>query len=606
MSHNVTCGVSSDLCVQRSPMHDFQEYLRSGWGQAMMLTFAGAAAVQGLIAIWAATSRANWFIRALAIWGGVMLLVPIRLYEPAAVFAVANPLTVALIGGVMWLENRHRPQELATQPGMRFGLRDLFFLLLLVALVIVGIQSIKQPYTAHEWLSFGLWGTLVATIVSLAYACVVSRWRLLFAPLLALAVVGTARVSLGLGGPFFAERFFDCLGIGRTSVWTWMQKLFVLQIVYVELALLIIVVSVLVASSQASISHGPGRRLAGWALAALSVCGGLSLAWLYGQMFWLTPIPPAFAGGTTHYDEIAAITRHADPRSFWGSPIPPVAGIVPRSLPISGNQQSLIADLSVLVCDDNFVPFHVHDKVFRKGDVDDFRRALDHFYSFAQVIDDEAIRASKRGDYERAAELALINVHLGSMLQRGGIYAHAEAGKYCESYGYQRLTLIRRHLSPQTTRSVLAAIGRAEVQPEDRAIVLARSRAFEERALGWTMRLRNVFDGLRRGSNSWDPNTEINTFNILLQTDLAIRLYQLDHGDLPQSLDALVPGYLDAVPLDPLAEPAQPLRYRVENGQFVLYSVNSFGQDNGGVFGDRVHAMHHSTHDIDLETWLRP
>jgi hypothetical protein len=55
-----------------------------------------------------------------------------------------------------------------------------------------------------------------------------------------------------------------------------------------------------------------------------------------------------------------------------------------------------------------------------------------------------------------------------------------------------------------------------------------------------------------------------------------------------------------------LAKSPQPLRYRVEQGQFVLYSVNSFGQDNGGVFGDREHSMHHSTHDIDVETWIRP
>src|SRR5205823_2913390 len=127
------------------------------------------------------TGRVNWFIRALAVWGGVMLLVPIRVYEAAAVFAVASPLIVALVGVVNWLENRPKPRStvlpmggselwgtwqrllsllrlartslrLATvslhdQPGscntpgkeppaiarLRFGLRDLFFLMLLVA-----------------------------------------------------------------------------------------------------------------------------------------------------------------------------------------------------------------------------------------------------------------------------------------------------------------------------------------------------------------------------------------------------------------------------------------------------------------------------------------
>src|SRR2546430_16660372 len=93
-------------------MHDFQECLRID-RHAVMLTFAGTAAVQGLIAIWAATGRVNWFIRALAVWSGVMLLVPIRVYEAAAVFAVASPLTVGLVGVVNWLENRPKARSTA-------------------------------------------------------------------------------------------------------------------------------------------------------------------------------------------------------------------------------------------------------------------------------------------------------------------------------------------------------------------------------------------------------------------------------------------------------------------------------------------------------------
>jgi len=279
-----------------SPMNDLHDYLRSICSQAMMLTFAGTAAVEGLIAIWAAISRAHWFLRALAVWGGVMLLVPIRVYEPAAVFVFASPLIVAAVAGTSWLENRYghvrhrceRPltpsnfplglfdlwapaailslpiiglearrqghwwfapadflasglilvtvvaiaydcitargrrtwQRLiallrlittplslttasrdsatadpATRAQFRFGLRDLFCLMLLVALIIVGVQTIHHRYTWQEWGAFALLGALIAMIVSLAYGCVVSRWRLIFGPLLALVVAITARLS---------------------------------------------------------------------------------------------------------------------------------------------------------------------------------------------------------------------------------------------------------------------------------------------------------------------------------------------------------------------------------------------------------------------------
>jgi len=385
-----------------------------------------------------------------------------------------------------------------------------------------------------------------------------------------------------------------------------MRKLWVLETVYSELALLIIVVTALIGLSQAGISETRVRRLVSRTLAALTLFDGLSLAWLYWQMFWLTPIPPPFSDGPTHFDEIATITRHADPRWYWGSPVPPIAGNTLRTLPVAGDLPALLQELSVLLRDENFVPFRVDNKLFRKEDVDDFRRGYDHFCSFAQVIDNEAIRASAGSDYSRAAELALVNVRLGTMLRRGASDGHAEMGKYCESYGYQRITLIRDNLTPETTRTVLAAIGRAAIEPEDRVILRARGQAFGERAIGWTERLLAIFSGLEGGGQSWDPNTEVNTLNILLQTDLAIRLFHHDRGRLPESLESLVPEYLAAVPIDPLAKSGKPLRYRVENGNFVLYSVKDWGPDNGGHFGNREQAFHHSRYDVDLESWTRP
>jgi hypothetical protein len=687
-------------------MRPLNEYLHSALGQAAMLTFAGTAAVVGLVAIWAATSRLHWFARALVVWSSVMLLVPLRLYEPAAIFVFASPLIVATIAGANW---RSRPDRSASKCGsrtltscslplsladvwgpaalmallvvgfgarlprgwwlhpadflaqwvititvvsiaydcftmrgrrtrqrllslvrlattslplnpaphdtvergssskskFRFGLRDLFYLMVLAALVIVGVQTIHQRFTWQEWGAFALWGGLLAAIVSLAYGCVVSRWRLIFAPLLAAAIAVTARVKPGIGGPFFAEQFIQCVALGQASRWTGAEKLVVLEIIYSELALLVIVVLSLVALCQLEISVAPLRRLARGTLAALSVPVGLSLAWLYWQMFWLTSIPPKFAGGTNHYDRLVQISTHVDERLFWGSPIPPVAIAKPVVATMAGDKPQLLAELLLLVREANFVPLMVEERVFRLEDIEDFRRRSGPFESFAQVIDAEAVAASESGDFSRAVELAIANIRLGTMLRRGGTRGHAETGKYCESYGYQRLTILRDQLSPESMRSALAATCRAAAEKEDLAIVAARDQAFYERALGWMMRLRYVLQKLER-RESWNPDEEINTFNVLVQTDLAIRLFRHDRGRLPTSLDELVPGYLPAVPLDPYAKSKQPLIYRPQDDGFLLYSVGPFGTDNGGAFGNREKALHWSTHDLDVETWIRP
>jgi hypothetical protein len=64
------------------------------------------------------------------------------------------------------------------------------------------------------------------------------------------------------------------------------------------------------------------------------------------------------------------------------------------------------------------------------------------------------------------------------------------------------------------------------------------------------------------------------------QTALAIERFRLANGKLPEKLDELIPQFLPAVPQDPFD--GQPLRYhRLEKG-YVIYSIGSDGEDNGG------------------------
>ena len=54
-------------------------------------------------------------------------------------------------------------------------------------------------------------------------------------------------------------------------------------------------------------------------------------------------------------------------------------------------------------------------------------------------------------------------------------------------------------------------------------------------------------------------------------------------GRLPKSLGALVPDFIDAVPLDPYD--GEPLRYRTEGDAFVVYTLGKDGVDDGGELG---------------------
>jgi len=84
----------------------------------------------------------------------------------------------------------------------------------------------------------------------------------------------------------------------------------------------------------------------------------------------------------------------------------------------------------------------------------------------------------------------------------------------------------------------------------------------------------------------------------LLRTRVALERYRLDHGAWPPDLAALVPGYLDSEPLDPID--GNPLRYQPVHR--VLYSIGDNLIDEGGVSAaGRGSLGSHAEIVIDLE-----
>jgi hypothetical protein len=80
-------------------------------------------------------------------------------------------------------------------------------------------------------------------------------------------------------------------------------------------------------------------------------------------------------------------------------------------------------------------------------------------------------------------------------------------------------------------------------------------------------------------AGSTAANTE--TERQLALAAIALKRFQLRHGQLPSGLGALVPEFLPTVPYDYMS--AKPLTYRLKpDGSYVLYSVGEDGKDDGG------------------------
>ncbi len=64
------------------------------------------------------------------------------------------------------------------------------------------------------------------------------------------------------------------------------------------------------------------------------------------------------------------------------------------------------------------------------------------------------------------------------------------------------------------------------------------------------------------------------------ETALAVERYRLKHNMLPDSLEQLVPEFLESVPIDPFDE--KPLKYRKDGASFYVYSIGHNLTDDGG------------------------
>ena len=68
-----------------------------------------------------------------------------------------------------------------------------------------------------------------------------------------------------------------------------------------------------------------------------------------------------------------------------------------------------------------------------------------------------------------------------------------------------------------------------------------------------------------------------------LETLLALQAYRRDHGTYPESLEALIPTYLESLPIDPCDPTGRPIRYRRDSTNSAsVWNIGLDGQDDDG------------------------
>src|SRR5438874_10700277 len=181
---------------------------------------------------------------------------------------------------------------------------------------------------------------------------------------------------------------------------------------------------------------------------------------------------------------------------------------------------------------------------------------LGTFWLLACALKAEAEAAAANGQDAVAADYAVALIRLGDMLAHGGIVRESEHGDMLRNDGCNLLAQVRKRLPPDRIRIAFETLHRSLANREDPAACAPRQLDYEEREYGWRIRYDRA---LARLAGDVDPVSRFYDerarqyllMSHVLQADLAIRLFERDHGRVPHDFNELVPDYLPSLPLDP-------------------------------------------------------
>ncbi|MFC1758579.1 hypothetical protein ACFL2H_07395 [Planctomycetota bacterium] len=209
--------------------------------------------------------------------------------------------------------------------------------------------------------------------------------------------------------------------------------------------------------------------------------------------------------------------------------------------------------------------------------------------SLALSTSGRAQLAIREDRLEDALEDYLDTIRLGYAIRPETLMLNALVGIAITSIGqrglYEQLSTLD---AKQSTRAI-AVLQQLESESEWADAFVYRDRIWSQHANGWHGHLVQVLSDVADHESGWAQDAFHEAFNReraishLLCAELAIHAFHISTGTLPTNLDELVPEYLPAVPSDPFDPAMSSIRYRHKEDRYILYSVGCDGKDDHGV-----------------------
>jgi len=525
---------------------------------------AMAATLYGIAALWAVGGRAGWLWRTAPVALLLAALVPIGAYELLAVFGAQVAIVIAWVLVVRFgrafrhCHNHGESRRDALRTALRrewserarFHLRDVLLAVLLAG-VVLAIVRLAPPLRTGMGLLPPISGAYVAAGAVVGLLTVAVEWAIFGragwyfrVPVLvlvsataggmlhwALDVIDTAAVASSIA-------IVTLTGLTRITGWApWRQR-----------------------ADREKRTRAWLRRLSQGVVCAAALASLAILVPAYRAMLPPQPRAAVAMPDPNGYDELVRLGQ---------------------SLNWSMNSDQDNANSLVLVREALKLPSRVpllNSPYFGTAKTD-----FGILRNLARALAAQAKLAERQGRQADAVDIYLDIVQAGDTASRGGLLLHELVGIAIRGIGLHGIEPLAGQLNAAELAMLRKRLERSAEKQQPFERFLERDEAFCSANYGWFYRLLMALDHSLVGPAYQAATTAMHRSEAhlrLILAEAAVRQYMLQHGAPPDSLAALVPEYLSAVPQDPYGD--GPLVYRTTDDGYLLYSVGSNGTDDGG------------------------
>lgn len=568
---------------------------------ALAILLISTLTTNGLLALWAATSRRHWFLRTAIYLACLAPLLLVPAYEPFVGLACQGAFIAFGIHVGRWIVRLRKTENLREQGERRpwnFSLSTLLFAAVIVA-AASAVSTEAPPLNRQAWINVVGIGTFAGVASLASYAAIhVFRRRLRVLLVILLLLVATFAGLIMGGIDQFLLSFVDVeagwpptppdptaiaapIDPAELPFLAWLATS--LGICLGTLGVVGLLDFLDAGSRRHQRSHRFVRGITWLTLTMVVVVLAAPAALVFSQLATPEPIPTVEMPEPNGYVKLSDAWRSIENAAIVVGSVDAYSASETQLIP-AVEEVSAAVNLAresfadQIVCPLDYSPIGLNSSPF----ADIFLwRGLSRAFSATGRLQ------LLQGQVDAALSTYVDLIRLGVVGRRGGLVVDGMVGAAVTGAGASGIWELIERLDSAQCRRALGEIEQLIADTEPFEEIEHRDFVWDQYAYGWHGRLFNLLaygtGESEAGQYQWVFLRESAILRLLM-ANLSLRGFRAENGRLPQNWEEMVAAGWPPLQSDPFDPEGKPLRYvRSANGaDFVLYSVNNNQVDDGG------------------------